>query len=300
MTEPLTGVGLYIRGLSSTAHGTPEEAAKRAVDHGLKHVAILAVWQDLKDGKVRHLAGNLRRDRFLPYAEAFRDAGLAVGFWFYPWGGHEARLLEDLEDASEKFAPDFYLDDGELGHKWSSRSKFVDAAGTMRGGQREAMKGVKAKGRKETRIAQVDRLHKGLHDLSMMFGAKHGIGVTAYGIANYHPTFPWGTKLRGADFFSPQLYRASPEKIDLGIAQWYEHARADRDVVERSMLPSIPTFGQNSGADLDGYLGSFMDAANGVDGFIGWSWRQTSRLEWRTLARWAERLQRGAMTLPKV
>lgn len=303
MTQPIGGTGLYLRGLSTKMHGRPKTAAKKAKDHGVSNVALMITWQDVKDGKFRHLSGNLEREvkgkaLFAHYAEAFREAGIGVGFWFYPWGGGEDLLLRDLERACEIFAPDFVLDDGEVGHKWGSRSAYVDPSGTMRGGQREAFKGGKAEGTKALRIRQVSKLHKGLHDLSTAYNVRHGIGVTAYGIADFHPTFPWGTKLRHADFFSPQLYRATPERIDMGIAQWYAHAEVDRDLVERPMLPSIPTFGKSSGAKLDEYLGSFMDAKNGVDGFLAWSWRQTSRREWRILASWAERLQRGALKLP--
>lgn len=296
MRERISGVGLYIRGLSRKTHGTPAQAAKRAKDHGIRFVYIMSVWQDYKNGKFRHLRGNLARDRMRPYAEAFAEAGIKVGLWFYPWGGHEERLLDDLAAACESMPISGLLDDGELGHKWKAgRSQGLDTVGTMRGGQREAMLGVSARGNKRTRIAQVERLWDGLEALSEEHRLPFGVGATAYGVADFHKTFPWEAKLTRADWLSPQLYTATPAFIDRGIRQWYKHAGQSEIPFDKrkDLIASIGTYGKNSGARMHEHLSCFVDGEESLDGFIAWSWRQTDAGEWRTLARWADWIQRG-------
>lgn len=305
--ERLSGCGLYIRALQQSKQGTPKQAAKRAADHGISFVAIMSIWQDIRKGKFRHLRGNLLRDKFLRYFEAFHAKDIKVGTWFYPWGGHEDRLLDDLARLCEEVELDFLLDDGELGHKWTTKRRRrrrrvggVNDTGTMRGGQREAFDGVPAQGTRAERIAQVTKLWDGLEELVRIHNIRCGAGATAYGIAGYHPTFPWRTKLERAEFLSPQLYTATPKQVDLGIRQWYGFA-GEADVpfdARKDLIASIGTFGKNSEAKLDHFLGSFVDGEESLDGFIAWSWRQTSRLEWRVLARWAERIERGAFELP--
>lgn len=296
--DTINGVGQYIRGLSERTHGTPKQAAKKAKDHGLSFVAIMSVWQDYQKGKFRHLKGNLRGDKLTRYAEAFKAQGIDVGLWFYPWGGHEERLLSDLHAVCGAAPIDFILDDGELGHKWkTSRRRHKNDTGTMRGGQSEAFSGGKATGTKFQRVKQVTDLWDGLADIVSQ-GASPLLGATAYGVAGYHPTFPWTTKLERADFLSPQLYTASAKQVDLGINQWRRRALiapwSDADI---PVIPSIATFGKKSGRAMNEHLESFVDGEEDIDGFISWSWRQTSRQEWRDLAKWAERIDRGIMRL---
>lgn len=303
-TLSVRGMGLYIRGLSKSRHGTPKQAAKKAKDHGISHVAIMAVWQDYQKGKFRHLRGNLVKDRFVAYADAFEAQGIDVGLWFYPWGGHEERLLEDLHAACEKAKIAYVLDDGELGHKWRSRGRGnTNDVGTMRGGQREAFEGGKVTAAKATRIHQVHELWDGLQTL-VSDGHTPLMGATAYGMAQYHPTFPWEAKLERADFLSPQLYTATPKQVDQGIAKWWEYAGGNMQIDKSTnmsfnipMVPSIGLFGEKSGSKMSAHLENFVDGEEEIDGFLGWSWRQTSRQEWRILSKWAERMNRGIMEL---
>ena len=47
----MKGIGVYIRRLGKSRHGTPKQAAKRAADHGVSFVAVLGAWQQPgKDG----------------------------------------------------------------------------------------------------------------------------------------------------------------------------------------------------------------------------------------------------------
>lgn len=287
----MRGTGLYIRGLNRKKHGTPKQAAKKAADHGLSHVAIMSDWQDYRKGKFTHLRGNMRANRWVAYAKAFKDAGIDVGLWFYPWAGHEERLLEGLDGALKFGLVDYLLPDPELGFKWKSKGRGQNALGTMRGGQKEAISGVLPNGTKKNRQARATILMRGLQELSHKHKLLHGVGLTSYGIAKYHRTLPWHELLEGADWLSPQLYTASAKMVDRGIEQWRELAD-DADQL-LPMIPSIGTFGEKSGNKMHDHLSTFVDGTEGVDGFIGWSWRQTSRDEWRILARWGEWLQKG-------
>ena len=287
----LEGVGLYIRGLSKSKHGTPAQAAKKAADHGLSHVAIMSDWQDYRKGKFSHLRGNMRKNRWKAYAEAFKKKDITVGLWFYPWAGHEDRLLKGLDPVCETGLIDYLLPDPELGFKWKGGRR-SSKTGTMRGGQPEAIKGVSATGTQAHRRASAKKLMEGLKNMAHEHRLVHGVGVTSYGVAKYHPTLPWKQFLENADFLSPQLYTASPKQVDAGIQQWYKHAK-DYTSQLLPMLPSIGTFGAKSGSKMHDHLSAFVDGNEGIDGFIGWSWRQTSRDEWRVLARWAEWLDRG-------
>ena len=283
----MKGIGIYIRGLSAKKHGSPKEAAKKAKDHGVGHVAIMGAWQEEKGGKITQVTANLRRDRWIPYAEAFAAAGIDVGFWFYPWAGGEKMVLDALEEALTKGVPVAYLlADPELGYKWKGRAHRRGPIG-MRG-QGEAIKRRAAEGTRSARIKAATALMMGLHRLRTEYGA--AMGLTSYGMAKYHPNFPWAPFVLGCDLLSPQLYSVSPEQVDAGIEQWWKLHEQRGQVL---MSPSVPLFGKNSGAELHHHLSSFVDGNEDIDGFIAWSWRQASRAEWNTLARWSDWLAAG-------
>ena len=143
--------------------------------------------------------------------------------------------------------------------------------------QGEYTKGVRSSSTSAARRAQAQRLV----DLSLdAMDESLGIGITSYGMAMYHKNFPWSV-FGGIGWGSPQLYSVGPDQIDRGIVKWRQHGWEE-------IIPSVPTFGKTSGAQLHDHLSNFVDGDENVTGFIFWSWRQTSRDEWRILARWAD------------
>jgi hypothetical protein len=300
----MEGTGVYIRKLSTKRHGTPKQAAKRAKDHGLTFVPIMGAWQQPRKDKVVRVASPNKRDVLARYVDAFFKADIAVGLWYYPWAGHEDALLEVMREQTEGLPIEFWLNDAELGYKW--KKKITDRAlarqlGTnMRSMQPEAIRDIAPKGTKPWVIAGARKLMEGVEE-AKSDGIINTHGSTAYGIAKFHPNFPWETFLQHADWLSPQLYTATARQVDMGIDQWYElDPKADAEELRgrpRYMVPSIGTYGAKSGPKMHEHLSSFVDSNEGVDGFCAWSWMQTNSQEWQVLARWAEWLRKGACAL---
>lgn len=110
-----------------------------------------------------------------------------------------------------------------------------------------------------------------------------GLGVTSYGRLDWHGL----EALENYGWLSPQVYTVPPEAARASIRSWMLDASgAPRPEIH--MVPSVPTFGPQAEGRLGAYLGAFEDLCQGV---IAWSWPTTSRLEWRTLERWANRFQ---------
>lgn len=251
-----SGVGIYLRGLGHKSQGTPEQAAKKAADHGVSFVALMAIWQTAK----RTLWSNGRDPALLVrYAEAFRTAGIDVGLWGYPAAGKVDEYLDRLTAVTEacgRGVISWWLHDPELEFKWSPTTgprAFVEA--------------------------QAVRLREG--------AAGSGLrqGVTSFAAIDGHPTLPW-RELGGFGFGSPQLYTVGPAEVDHGIARW-------RKAGWESIVPSVPLYGRNSGAKLHDYLSCFVDGDEEIDGLIFWSWRQGTADEWRVIERWSRWLARG-------
>lgn len=296
----LEGVGVYARRLQKKIHGTPKAAAKKLSDHRISFVPIMGAWQQpRKDGVVKVGAPNA--NDLAAYVEAFAAKGIKVGLWYYPWAGHEEALVEKLRSQSEGLPIEFWLNDAELGYKWKSKHQLARAAaGTnMRGVQPEAIRGVEPKGGKAWMLKRAQQL-MALVDEARADGLFKLKGHTAYGVAQFHPNYPWEIFCEDADFLSPQLYTATKKQIDMGIANWYDKVsvpNATLAALAGYMLPSIGTYGPRSGPKMHEHLSSFIDAEEGVDGFIAWSWMQTNSQEWDVLARWADWVSRGACTL---
>lgn len=300
----MEGIGVYIRKLLQRRHGTPKQAAKRASDHKISFLPFLGAWQQPnKQGKVVTRVLN-KRDVLARYVDACHSKNIVCGLWYYPWAGHEEELVDRLVELSDGLPIQFWLNDAELGFKWKKKlsdKQLAKQFGTnMRAIQPEAIRGTAAEGSKTWVQACARRLmdlvaearddgHFGIH------------GFTSYGIAQFHPNFPWEIFIEAADFVSPQLYKAEAKHVDFGIDNWYERAADPTGVVrERAgyMVPSIGTYGPKSGANMHDHLSAFVDSNEGVDGFIAWSWMQTNSQEWDVLARWADWIDRGACMLP--
>jgi hypothetical protein len=68
----------------------PERAAVRAEQAGLRHVALMACWQEQGISTVRN------RTSLAAYAEAFHQHGVKVRLWGYPWSGLECEFVAAL------------------------------------------------------------------------------------------------------------------------------------------------------------------------------------------------------------
>jgi len=204
-------------------------------------VSFVALLACWQDGK-GHRARNVKR---LPaYAEEFATAGVTPWIWGFPKAGLEDLFVERMQGASAAPVAGWILDpEASYKRKPKQARRLVDLT--------------------------LDSLSERLR-----------LGVTSYGLAKAHPTFPWKT-FGGHGWGSPQLYTVGPAHIDQGLAQWRAHGWAH-------LIPSVPSFGPRSGARLHDYLSNFVDGDEHVAGFVVWSWMQTKSDEWRVLARWAE------------
>jgi hypothetical protein len=284
------GIGIYIRGLNKKKQGTPKAAAKKAKDHGVSFVAIMACWQDEKNGKPRQLNSNGKDPALIQqYADAFLDAGIQPWLWGFPAAGREEQYIDRFAHVTEVCDNTIagWIHDPELFYKWKRKSK-AKADKTMRGQPEYTGKIVEPKG-------SPAYIKAGAHKLVRLsidgINESMGLAITSYGMAPGHKNFPWNA-FGGVGFGSPQLYSVGPKDIDRGIRAWRNHGW-------NTIIPSVPAFGKNSGAKMHDHLSNFVDGEENINGFIFWSWRQLQRDEWRVLARWSDWLCRGACALPK-
>lgn len=287
MTFP-TGVGLYLRALSKTKLGPPGVLAKKAADNGVSFVSILACWQDESDGKLRHMASNGDGGLIQEYVDAFANKGVSASIWGFPHAGQVDKYVERMVSVTEKVhGLTGWLHDPEVFFKWASSAQ---PAVTLRG-QPEFSATAKPAGSKPARKAAAEKLMDASHAFLEPRGMD--LGVTSYGMANYHPTFPWEEFASQPSWGSPQLYSVNAAQIDQGMDKWQAYGW-------KHLIPSVPAFGKNSGANMHTHLSHFIDADSPVHGFIVWDWSQVSREEWAILARWADWLKRGVCAVPPI
>ena len=223
------------------------EPARLATDYagnGINMVLIKCIGQD--PGKKMH---NVNTKLLSKYVKEFDDVGITCGIWGYPWGGMENKFVERLSwciDRCEGRIRWICLDP-ELGYKY-----------------------------------KIHGMDKANHYASMLVNKtidvmdeSMNLIVTSYGVKRWHPGFPWDNLLAGVG--SPQFYKATESQIQDGIEDW-KNAGWD------SMMPSIPSYGPNSGEHLVAYtdiIRAAMDTAGAKHvGWIIWSDRQMDRLDW--------------------
>ncbi len=272
VTDVPSGVGMYVRRITKRSHGTPEEAAKKASDHGLKWVSLLCAWQDKRGSQNRDIRYN--ESSLCDYAQAFKEAGLVTYVWGFPRAGWEDEFCDHVLWATKCDHVDGVMLDPEIFYKWKRKKPEVVSRG-MRG-TKEAIEGIEVKGSQDWAEYRARKLCRGT---IVQLTEKHGLGITSYGIPAYHSNFPW-TTFGGTGWGSPQLYSVGQDLVDIGIKQWI---KLGWDV----LLPSVPTFGINSGRGLQEHLDRFRDHPS-IRGVIAWSWKQTDPAEWRTLERFAD------------
>ena len=114
------GTALYLRRIAKDRHGTPKQLAKRCADHGLRWIAIGALWQDLT--KAGNPTSKMINDveTIERYSDAFMDKGVEPYIWGYPWQGREEAFVEAML-AVDKYGR--ILLDPELGSNPSRDAK---------------------------------------------------------------------------------------------------------------------------------------------------------------------------------
>lgn len=248
------GLGVYIRTLSQGIHGTPRQASRIASEHGVSFVAILTHWQERTKQRLYN------QNHIVAYAEAFDSMGIDVHLWGYPWVGYEGLYIDTVRAYSDKLGDTCagWIVDPELGYKWIGPATSED---DCKSGAIRLMDGL------------IDAMDEGLD-----------LGVTSYGMARWHWNFPWLTFLQYG-WHSPQVYGMATPALRSSYRSWRRYGSKTK------MLPSIASYGATDEHQLDNWLEGF-DAVEQFPGAVVWSWRQISRLEWRILAKWAERFNR--------
>lgn len=273
-THP-TGIGFYARTLSEATHGTPKAMAARLRDHGARWVAFLACWQDRSGPGKTFAERTPRRDVHDRYVAACREAGLDVWLWGFPWIGHEDAYVDALE---RHMTPAIrgLLHDPEVSYRDKSKAPPKGSRGQADVVEGDADSTTSRAAAGARRLIELDRklvLERGLAPS----------GITSYGVAQFH-AMPWAELAAGGAWGSPQLYSVGDELVESGLEGWMARGFS-------TLLPSVPTYGPNSGAKLDAHLARFVrEGRPTIDGFAVWSYQQTGGSEWKTLARWAEML----------
>jgi hypothetical protein len=237
--------GVYIRGL--TKRSNPYEMADKCAESGITFAAFMTYWQEAEKDK-RVNSKILAED-----TEIFESHGIDPWVWAYPWCGKEEALLDRLKWAKNECEGRLrgFILDPELGYQ----------------GHRVGYEEL------ESRAEYLIDSTLNHMDESME------LGITSFGCAHLHKTFPWEEFCSG--FGSPQFYKTDRiDRIRRGIQRW-------KDAGWTELIPSVPAFGPNDESNLVSYLDKIKRAAEEVEipitGWIFWSYRQISALEWRII-----------------
>ncbi len=238
------GIGVYLRDIRSM--GDLKKDAETAKANGVNYVALLACWQEKGGITPINSPAEIKA-----CANEFKAVGIATWIWGYPHNGGEDAFIAAMRKAEPEVCEGWILDP-------EKPYKFENKAG-------EALQRARA---------------KKLVDLTLdSLSEKKGLGLTTYGMADYHKNFPWTEFCVG--FGSPQLYEVSPAEVDAGIAAWRRRGFS-------TIIPSVPVYGSKSEANLDAFLKEFINGTEDVSGFIFWSWPQISKTEWKTIKKWSD------------
>lgn len=184
------------------------------------------------------------------YATALYEAGIDPWVWGYPWCGKEEAFIDRMQWARETAPIKGFILDPELGYQ----------------GHKVGV------GRAESGAKRL------VHGMLNIMTESTDICVTSFGAAHVHKTFPWEHMCAGEG--SPQFYTSTAGQIETGLARW-------RSAGFRSLCPSVPAYGPNSGENLKPYTNQVEALAKvqdiSITGWILWSWRQMGNVEWRTV-----------------
>lgn len=146
-----TGVGVYVRNISTKTHRSAATLAEKCRKYGISFVALQACWQDPKTGQHR----DSNKGKLAGYGAALRAQGIDVWVWGFPMPGMEERFTTRMREAADNAGAVGILLDPEKYH-----------------GENEAAD--------DLRALTIDSLTESL-----------GLGMTSWALPRYHKSFPW-------------------------------------------------------------------------------------------------------------
>lgn len=237
--------GVYIRGL--TKENDPYAMAEQAAKNGITFAAFMIYWQEAEKNK------RVNSTVLAEYTKVFAEYGIEPWVWGYPWCGKDATFIARLNWAKSTCAGRLrgFILDPELGYQ----------------GHRVGLERAKL-GAEQLVSGVIDVMNEGMD-----------LGVTSFGCAHVHKTFPWEEFCAG--FGSPQFYKTTERHhIRQGLSRWKEAGW-------QTLIPSVPAFGPNSGQNLVPYLDKIKIIADDleipIEGWIFWSYQQLGDFEWEAI-----------------
>lgn len=266
------GTAIYLRNIEPKHHGSPAAFAERCKAIGLSWVAIAALWQEVKNGRLSSNFINTP-DQCAAYAEALEALGIQSYVWGYPWQGAEAAFIAGMTRAASRKR---ILLDPELGANPSQKS---DARSMALAND------------------HATRITDGLYEA----GAEI-VGLSTYGVV---PTwFPLRAFLKaGIRFAGGQTY-TNDMTVDKSIASFLSEFSLVG--VHPQLVPNYGLYSRNPDGtarpktpdELAAHLMEFINEGEPVHAMIGWAENfLTPKLE-PVLARFSATMARGATRLP--
>jgi hypothetical protein len=286
MADQPVGLALYVRKISLARHGTPKQLAKHFADHGAKWVALAGPWHERRNGVMRTGLMN-GVDTVRRYADAMWDRDIDPYVWGYPWQGTEEKFADQMNDCAGEF--NLALLDPELG---SNPERAPKGPGKAR-----------ANAHAELLVRlMAERFAGGICGLST-----YGSGVRMRTFPLYAFARALASLFPRRTFIGGQTYTEDP-RIDPSIADFL---KVIRDIANLDTIALVPNFGaygrkpdgkarSKTPHELDAHFMEFIDEGEPVEGMIGWAENFMTSALWRSFARMAERMQRGACRLPSV
>lgn len=257
------GMALYVRRITRSKHGTPEEFARRMHDAGLKWIALAGIWQypDKRQVALNSAA------TIAAYGKALEARGIRVWVWGYPWIDKEAEFVRGMLGCAQGLPAVRILLDPELGANPSKQS----------GGNEKRRANRRAK-----ELVERFRDSESVEELGLStYGSGWRLGwfpLLAY-------TKALGACFKGRTFIGGQTYTdvgaIAGSIADMGTAirrAGFEVGR-DIDVIPNFGLyarhPTTRKVRKKTPAELDAHLvefmWAFMGAATPIRGLIGWA-----------------------------
>lgn len=273
------GLALYLRKIGSR-HGTPQQLAKKFADHGARWVAIGGPWHDKDSRGLMNSPETCQR-----FADAFYAKDILPFVWGYPWMGDEERFADQMDACSGPY--NLGLLDPELGSNPTRSAKGLGKA--------------KADAHAEKLVdLMAERFGGGVVGLST-----YGSGVRM----GFFPLYAFARRLAlrfpRRTFIGGQTY-TDDGVIDDSIADF---VRAIEKVGGLSQVKLVPNFGTyakkpaggyraKTAVEQDAHFLEFIDEGEPVEAMIGWAENFMTPDLWRSFAKMAERMKRGATVLP--
>ena len=275
------GLALYLRRISQGEHGSPQQLAKKFADHGATWIAIAGPWHDAGQKKMINSA-----DTCLRYADAMAAKGIKPFVWGYPWLGSEERFADEMDACAGP--RNNALLDPELG---SNPIRAVSGPGK----------------------ARADAHATKLVGLMAERFAPGCCGLSTFGSGVRMKWFPTVA-------FAKALAEKFPRRTFIGGQTYTDDGVIDNSIADFTRLVQthggglgnmqvVPNFGTyaktgpgkyrpKTVVEMNAHFLEFIDEGEPVSSMIGWAENFMTPELWRSFAKMAERMKRGATTLP--